>query len=429
MKLLKILSRGTLAIAAACYFSCAASDWPQYRGPNHNGISTETMPTWPKGGLRPLWKAPTPNGFSSFVVADGRAFTLISKDVEGAPREVLLALDSDTGKELWSVPVGIAKYDNGGDSGTRDNSGGDGPRSTPAIDGNRVYVISGDLVLSTFDVANGKKIWSKDIVREFNGHNISWKNAASPLIDGDLIFLAGGGEGQALLGIHKTDGKVAWKTESDKMTHASPILATILGVKQVIFFTQKGLVALKPDSGELLWRHPFRFNVSTAASPVVENDIIYCSAGYGVGSTAIQLSRNGENFAAKELWRVTGDKIANHWSTPVVKDGYLYGMFQFKQYGDGPVKCIDLKTGKEQWSQPGFGPGNLILVDGKLVALSDRGELILIDPSPEKYQELARFQAITGKCWSTPAFSNGRIYVRSTREGGAFDTSTKLSRN
>ena len=126
---------------------------------------------------------------------------------------------------------------------------------------------------------------------------------------------------------------------------------------------------------------------------------------------------------------MTGDKIANHWSTPVVKDGYLYGMFQFKQYGDGPVKCIDLKTGKEQWSQPGFGPGNLILVDGKLVALSDRGELILIDPSPEKYQELARFQAITGKCWSTPAFSNGRIYVRSTREGGAFDTSTKLSRN
>jgi len=197
----------------------------------------------------------------------------------------------------------------------------------------------------------------------------------------------------------------------------------------VIFFTQKGLVAVKPENGQVLWRHPFRFNVSTAASPVVENDIVYCSAGYGVGSTAIQLSKNGDSFEVKELWRITGDKVANHWSTPIVKDGYLYGMFQFKQYGDGPMKCVELKTGKEIWSQAGFGPGNVTLVGDKLVALTDGGELVLINPSPDGYHELARFQAVTGKCWSTPSISNGRIYVRSTKEGGAFDASPKLSRN
>jgi outer membrane protein assembly factor BamB len=416
-----------LALLSTIGPSFFAEDWPQYRGPNHNGVSSEQMPLWPKGGLKPLWHAPTANGFSSFTVKDGRAFTLVSRNVEGAPREVLLALQADAGKELWSVPIGIAKYEGGGDDGAGNNAGGDGPRSTPAADGQLVYAISGDLVLGCFGVSDGKKVWTKDIVRELKGHNISWKNAASPLIDGDLIFMAGGGEGQALLGINKLNGKVVWKTESDKMTHASPVAATILGARQIIFLTQKGLVSVKPENGAVLWRHPFRFNVSTAASPVVENDVVYCSAGYGVGSTAIQLSKSANGFSAKELWRATGDKLANHWSTPVVKDGYLYGMFGFKQFGGGPLKCVDLKTGQEKWSQSGFGPGNVILVGGKLLALGDAGQLALIDPMPTGYKELGRFQAISGKCWSTPAMSNGRIYVRSTKEGAAFDVSAKLS--
>jgi outer membrane protein assembly factor BamB len=418
-------------IVAACSIltlPLSAEEWTQYRGPNHDGTSSEKMPLWPKDGFKPLWEAPTQNGFSSFVIKDGRAFTLVSRDIEGAPREVLIALQTDTGKEIWAQPVGIAKYEGGGDSGTKDNSGGDGPRSTPAADGKLVYVISGDLVLGCFNAASGEKVWSRNIIKENSGRNISWKNAASPLIEGDLVLLAGGGEGQSLLGINKLDGKVAWKGESDKMTHASPIAATILGTRQAIFLTQKGLVSVEPHSGKVLWRHPFKFNVSTAASPVVENDIVYCSAGYGVGSTAIRLSKTGDSFKAEELWRVTGDKIANHWSTPVVKDGYLYGMFQFKQYGDGPVKCIELKTGKEMWSKPGFGPGHVIMVGGKLLALSDAGELVLIDPNPEKYLELGRFQAVSGKCWTSPAFSDGRVYVRSTKEGAAFDLSTKLSR-
>jgi outer membrane protein assembly factor BamB len=427
---LKPLSLVATATAFAVFtFRAHSADWPQYRGPNHNGTTSEKMPAWPKDGLRALWKTPTPNGFSSFAVKDGRAFTLVSRDVEGAPREVLLALNADTGKELWAEPVGIAKYDNGGDSGARNNSGGDGPRSTPSVDGTRVYVINSELVLSCHAAATGKKVWSRDIIRENKGHNISWRNAASPLIEGNLIFMAGGGEGQALLGINKEDGKVVWSGENDKMTHASPIFATILGTPQVIFFTQKGLVAVKPEDGHVLWRHPFKYNVSTAASPVVEKDIVYCSAGYGVGSTAIELSKAGDKFSVKELWRLTGNKIANHWSTPVVKDGYLYGMFQFKEFGDGPIKCVELKTGKEIWSQPGFGPGNVILVDGKLVALGDAGQLVLIDPSPEGYKELGRFHAVTGKCWSTPAMSNGRLYVRSTKEGAAFDAAPKLTRN
>jgi outer membrane protein assembly factor BamB len=405
-----------------------SKDWPQYRGPAGDGKSPETMISVLPEIPQPRWKVPTPLGFSSFAVGNWGAYVIVRREVEGVPRDVLLALDPQYGKERWSVPLSPAKYDGSADAGTPQNSGGDGPRSSPAVDGNHVYILTADLLLACFDAAKGTEVWKRDLVKENAAHNLSWKNAASPVIDGDLVFVAGGGENQALLGINKNDGAVVWKGESDRMTHATPVVATIGGVKQVIFYTQKGLVAVKPNDGKVLWRHPVRYNVSTAASPVVSGDIVYCSAGYNVGATAIRVVKKGDSFSATELWKVSGNKLANHWSTPVEKDGYLYGMFQFKEYGDGPLKCVDIRTGKEYWAQPGFGPGQVIMVGDQLVALSDAGQVVVIEPSPEKYKEKARFQGVAGKCWSTPAFANGTLYVRSTREGAAYDLSQKQVR-
>lgn len=415
------------AAALSCLVDVQAASWPQYRGPSHDGISKETMPAWPAEGLKAAWKTPTLGGFSSLVVENGKAFTLVLREVEGVNREVLACLDADSGQEVWSAPVGLAKYDGGGDSGTKENSGGDGPRSTPSISAGRVYVLSADLNLTAFDAASGKPIWKKDLVKEHGGRNISWKNAASPLIEGNLVLVAGGGEGQALLAFDKKDGRVVWKGENDKMTHATPIATTLLGTRQVIFFTQTGLVSVVPESGKVLWRHPFKYNVSTAASPIVGGDIVYCSAGYGVGATAVQITKSGTNFEAKELWRETGNKLANHWSTPVYKDGFLYGMFQFKEYGSGPLKCVELKTGKVRWEMAGFGPGNVLLAGDRLLTLGDAGQLVLVEANPDAFKELGRFQALTGKCWSTPAYADGRIYVRSTKEAACFDLSRKLS--
>ena len=406
-----------------------AADWPQYRGPSHDGKTTEKMGVWPATGPKPLWKVSTPNGFSSFVVKDNRAYTIVGREADGVPREVLIALDAATGKELWSAPFGSTRYGHGGgNDGTRNNKGGDGPRSTPTIDGDRVYVLTADLVLACLKAESGAEIWKRDLIREHDAQNPTWKNAASPLIEGDLVFVAAGGSGQSLLGINKMNGRVVWKGQSDEITHATPVPATIHGVWQIIFFTEKGLVSVKPGDGAVLWRHPHPFKTSTAASPVVAGDIIYCSAGYGVGSAAVQLIKSGDKFTTSELWKVSGNSIANHWSTPLYKDGYLYGMFQFKEYGDGPIKCIDIKTGQTKWSKPGFGPGNVIMVGNQLVALSDAGVLVHIDPVPTGYQEKARFQAVSGKCWTTPAYAEGRIYVRSTTEGAAFDLSQKIAR-
>ncbi|HEY1173530.1 MAG TPA: PQQ-binding-like beta-propeller repeat protein [Verrucomicrobiae bacterium] len=418
-----------LASLLTCATLVQAADWPQYRGPSADGISTEKLvsKTWPANGPKVLWKRPLTDGFSSFAVSGGKAFTIVGKNEGGVIQETVAALDVNTGNALWAVPIGIAKYGHdGGNAGTADNKGGDGPRTTPTVDGKNVYALSADLVLVCFDADKGTKKWQRDIMKEHAGVNITWKNAASPVIDGDLIFVAGGGPGQALLAFNKNDGKTVWKTQDDKMTHSTPVVRDIHGVRQVIFFTQKGLVSCDVKNGSVLWRWDYKFNVSTAISPVVSGDIVYVSAGYGVGAGACKVSKNGSAFSAAELWR-KNNELPNHWSTPVLKDGYLYGMFQFKEYGTGPLKCVELATGKEMWSKAGFGPGNVLLVDGHLLVLGDAGQLVLVEASPKAYTEVANAKVISGKCWSTPALADGKVYLRSTKEGVCVDIGSKVA--
>jgi len=410
--------------------SLQAADWTQYRGPNFNGSSSEKLhiSAWPSARIKVVWKIPTRLGFSSFAVAKERAFTIVMQEIEDVNREVCLALDINTGKELWSQALNIAKYDGGGNSGTKENNGGDGPRTTPSCDGDRVYILDGRLTLHCLDAKNGSDLWTVNLAKKHKAKLIRWQNATAPIIDGDLIFVCGGGEKQSLLAINKHSGETVWSGESDKMTHASPIVADIKGERQVVFFTQKGLVSCNTRSGEVLWRAAHPFKVSSAASPIVEGDIIYCSAGYGVGAAAFRISKKGGKYFSKQLWRKP-NKLMNHWSTPVCIDGHLYGMFQFKEYGNGPLKCIELETGEIKWAKSGFGPGGVILVDGKLIATSDSGEVVVSKATPKAYNEIGRFKAIDGKCWTHAAYSNGQIYVRSTKEGARFDLKGSLDRS
>jgi outer membrane protein assembly factor BamB len=393
-----------------------AADWPQYRGPNHDGSSPETiLKTWPKEGPRIIWKAPLGPSFGSFAVGGGRAFCFIQRAVNGQDREVAVAFDANSGKEIWSVPLGAPTYD---------KQGGDGPRSTPTVDGNRVYFTGAHLELTCLDAASGKLVWQHDLVKEFKGRVIQWENAVSPILDGDLIYMIAGGPGQSLLAFNKTSGEVVWKGLDDLPTHASPVPATIHGVRQVIFFAQSGLVSVTAATGKLLWRFPFPYRTSTAASPVVWQDIVYCSAGYGVGGGACRISKTAAGFEAHEIWR--NKDVASHWSTPVCKDGYLYALIGFKQFDTAPLKCIEIATGKEMWSHPGFGSGGAtILVDGHVLVQGDRGPLVLVGANPDAYKEVARAQIIGGKCWTMPVVSNGRIYERNTKEGVCLDVSPR----
>lgn len=414
-----LLTVGALgAVFASIPASAEMTEWASFRGPNHDGtIGAPDVSDWKRVKFKKLWKTDTPAGFSSFAVAGAKAFTIVTGEDDGNPSEMLLCLDAKTGKKVWEKPLTIiAKYDGGGDSGTPENKGGDGPRSTPVVNGDKVYAIDANLGVHCLDAATGEIVWQHDVMKENSGVNIKWQNAAAPLIDGDVLMLAGGGSGQGLIGLDKNTGKVVWKGEDDKMTHATPILADILGVHQAIFFTQEGLVGIDTTNGKVLWRGEHPFKVSTAASPVVFEDIVYCSAGYGVGAAAFKISKSGSGLSAERIWR-RENECFNHWSTPVVKDGYLYGMFSFKEYGKGPLACVDIRTGKDVWQEEGFGPGQVILAGDKVIALSDQGEVVIVEANPEKYIELKRDDVLDGKVWSYPVLAYDHLFARSTEEG------------
>lgn len=414
-----------MAIAAAVlsFTTAVRAEWSQYRGPGFDGATAETI-NLSKLKSKALWKVPTANGFSSFSAADGLAATLTTRqDQDGLLRETCITLAAATGKQLWSVDLDRADYKHGGgNAGAKDNNGGDGPRSTPTIHEGKIYVYDADMNLYAFDGKLGKPVWKQRIGKDYGGQEIRWKNAVSPLVDGDLVIVPGGGAGNAFLAFNKDSGKLVWKSGSATMTHATPTIATLHGVRQAIFFMTSGLVGVDIKDGKILWEQAHPFKVSTAASPVVDGDLVYCSAGYGVGGGLYRVTKSGGKFASKKVW--FRKDVVNHWSTPVLQDGHLYGMFSFKKYGNGPIQCIELATGEEKWRAPGFGPGNVTLTgNGQLLALSDDGQLVVIEASPKAYNELGRVKAVGGKCWSTPILSGGRIYARSTKEGVCIDVS------
>ncbi len=394
-----------------CSVTAVAEDWPAYRGVDGNGRSVESLSSEgvSLSADRIIWKTKTPLGFSSFAIADGRLFTLVSRN----DKEVCLALDAKTGNEVWSAELGSSKYpQGGGGAGAPDNKGGDGPRSTPSVSGGRVFAYDASMTLWCLEANSGDLVWKQDIIEDFGGSNIKWSNATSPVLHNDLVIVGGGGKGQSLLAFKQTDGKTVWKSGDETITHATPTVAKIDGQEQVIFFTRYGLVSVKISDGSELWRTEFKFSTSTAASPVVDGNLVYCSAGYGVGAGLFRII---DNKTVEEIW-FKSNELMNHWSTPLVHDGHLYGIFEFKKYGRAPLQCVELATGEIKWEKRGFGPGNCILVGDKLVVLSDAGEVVVAVARSDEYQELGRAKILDGKCWSTPAISEGQVYVRSTQE-------------
>ncbi len=402
------------ALFQAFCLSVQASDWPFYRGPEHNGCSAELiLSSFPVEGPKQVWKIPLENGFSSFVVSGGLALTQVRRPIAGQDSEVCIALNASTGTEIWATRVEKAFYPDGGAGSD------DGPRSTPCVAGSAVFVLSSYLKLSKLNLADGALLWQKDLVALYGGQPPSWQNAASPLLDGDLIFMNCNSTTNSFLALRQTDGALVWRRGAERLTHASPVPATILGMRQIIFFAQSGLVAVAPATGTELWRFAFPFSTSTAASPVVDDDIVYCSAAYGVGAGAVRISMSGAQFAATQLWR--NANLMNQWTTAVATNGYLYGLFGTSYSSTAPLKCIELATGAEKWSHAGFGPGGVVLVNGKLLVTDAYGTVTLAETSPDSYNQLAAFQAVTGKCWNSAALSNGKLFARSTTEAACLD--------
>ncbi len=406
-----------IAVALWCLHA-AAMDWPQYRGPNHDGVSPETIRlNWNEVPPRVVWQVSLGPGLSSFSIGGGQVFTMVRRLLAGQETEYCVALNPNTGAENWGTPIGLASYPNGGVGDGSD----DGPRSTPSIDGNRAYAFGSYQVLACLDAESGEISWKHDLRTEYASNIIPWQSAASPLVEGDLVLVNSNGRtGERILAFNKFTGQEVWKSQNDVMTQSSPISATIQGIRQCIFFTQTGLVSMEPQTGNVLWRYAISYNgTSVAASPIVFGDLVYASRAYPVraGAVVARISKSGETLTSATQW-TKGNQLMNHWCTPVQVGGYLYGMFGQDSL---TFKCIDFATGAEKWSVGGFGYGAAISVGGKILASSESGDLVLVEPTPAKYTELGRFNALDGRCWNVAAVSNGRIYFRSSIEGVALD--------
>ncbi|MBE7500625.1 MAG: PQQ-binding-like beta-propeller repeat protein [Verrucomicrobiales bacterium] len=404
---------GALAgLAIGCGSFAGRAEWPLYRGPHGNGVSEERLRTdWNEHPPERLWRLPLTNGLSSVTISDGRVFTQVRVGGVLDGTDVCVALEAATGRFLWTRPVGQARYPDGGVGSD------DGPRSTPVVRGGRVFVLGSYLDLHCFEVADGATVWSRDLRAELGGSVIPWQNAASPLLEGELLLLNCNASPRALVALRQSDGEVVWRSGDERMTHATPVPATILGERQVVFLTQFGAVSVRPLTGEVLWRHRFPYNTSTGASPVVDGEVVYGAAAYARGSAAARVSRTDAGFAAGSVWGPLSTRMI-HWSTPVAVGGHIYGLFG---QNSGRLRCLDLRDGAYTWEGPNVGLGAILLVDGKLLVATEGGEILLAEPDPTAYREIGRFRALNGRVWNSPAISDGVLYVRGTTELAAFD--------
>ena len=371
----------------------SAANWPQWRGPNRDGISKETglLKQWPADGPALVWKASgAGRGYSSFSVSNGKLYTMGLR----GDREFVVAFDIATGKEAWATPHGSAFH----------NDRGDGPRGTPTIDGDRVYALGGNGDLSALDARTGKVVWSKNVLREFGGSNITWGISESPLVLGNKVLVNAGGPGASMVALNKTDGSVIWKSQSDEAGYSSAVPVEINGGTQVVFFTAKRAVGLDARDGRLLWEYgrPSN-NTANAATPIVRANRIFISSDYGTGGGVVEIQPDNK---AQEIY-FTKD-MRNHHSSSVLIGDYLYG------FSGSILTAMKFDTGEIAWRDRSVGKGSLVYADGNLYCLSENGVVGLVEATPTGYKEKGRFRIQQGSLptWAHPVVAGGRLYLR-----------------
>ncbi|HMF18433.1 MAG TPA: PQQ-binding-like beta-propeller repeat protein [Gemmataceae bacterium] len=378
----------------------AAGDWPQFLGRDRNGISKETglVDTFPRSGPPQVWKKEVGEGFSGPVVAGERLILFHRVGNE----EVVECLNAGSGKGVWKFAYPTNYQDQLGK--------GDGPRSTPVIAGKNVITLGAEGMLHCIDIEKGKKIWARNIIKDYSVPQSYFGVGTSPLVEGKLVLVNVGGKGAGIVAFALDSGKEIWKATGDGASYSSPVATTIAGTRLAVFFTRQGAVILDPLTGKVIfqkrWRARYDASVN-AATPLVIGDRVFLSASYETGALLLRLKKDG----ADVLWS-NDNSMSNHYNTCVHQDGHLYGIDGRQERGPS-LRCIDLKAGKVMWDEAGFGCANLILAEGKLIALTEKGDLVLAAATPAAYREKARARILEdGPCRAQMALANGLLYAR-----------------
>ncbi|MDQ3171519.1 MAG: PQQ-like beta-propeller repeat protein [Acidobacteriota bacterium] len=392
-------------VSSASPASPAASDWPDFRGPARDGHyrAAPIRTDWPATGLTPMWKQPVGGGYASFVTAGGHAFTIEQR----AGEEVVAAYDVMTGRELWTSSW-TARFS--------ETMGGDGPRATPTWAAGRVYALGGEGELRALDARDGRMLWRTNILADAGAENRPWGMSGSPLIvDNTVVVTPGGAGGKSLIAYDAASGRQAWSALDDRTSYSSPMLVTVGGVRQILYFTSSRLVALTPDGGRELWSHPWVTDPAVNASQplFIGDNRIFISTGYGKGATVIELTRAGEAFTVREVWR--NIRMKNQFTSSVLHEGFIYGL------DEAILACIDAATGEVKWKGGRYGYGQLMLADGHLIVMTEGGDMALVRATPAKHEEVSRFTVFDARTWNHPAITNGILLVRNLQEMAAFD--------
>jgi outer membrane protein assembly factor BamB len=399
MKIRTLFSLTVLLLTATAVI---AADWPQWRGPDRTDVSKETglLKKWPEEGPKRVWLYKEAGlGYAGPAVVAGKFFTMGTREDE----EVLLALDANSGKELWVAKLGKIL----------ENNWGNGPRGTPTVDGDHVYTLSGQGNLVCAQVADGKILWST-AMKDVGGKIPGWGYTESVLVDGDQVVCTPGGDQGTIAAFNKADGKVRWQSKDikDKAQYASIVPATINGEKQYVQLTMESVLAVSPKDGALLWRVDFPGKTAVIPTPIVKDNFVFVTAGYGVGCKLIEIKAGNQ---ATEVY--ANKTMKNHHGGVVLVGDHLYGHSD----GVGWV-CMEFKTGNQVWAERSkLGKGAVSCADGMLYCLEEgSGTVALVEASPKGWSEQSRFKldpqstirSPQGRIWTHPVIANAKLYLR-----------------
>jgi outer membrane protein assembly factor BamB len=385
----------------------ASFDWPQWGGPDRNGVSKETglLKQWPRSGPTVAWSATMLGaGYGSVAVAGDRVFVQGMRNRQSA----VTSLNRASGMMAWVRAIGPAV----------DNDRGPGPRGTPSIDGDRLYALTENGDLACLRVADGTVVWQRNILKEFGGSNIGWLISESPLVDGNVVIVTPGGRGAGMVALDKMTGKTVWASKelSDEAGYASPIVADVQGVRTVMTLTSDAAVGVRASDGKLMWRYTQVANrTANITTPVYADNKVFFSSAYGTGGALLGLRVTGQEIRAQEIYFTR--EMQNHHGGVVLVNGYLYG------FNNSILTCLEFATGKPMWRDRSVGKGSIAYADGHLYILSEDYVVGLAEATSAGYREKGRFsiQDQGLPSWSHPVVSGGRLYIRNQGTLASYD--------
>ncbi len=373
--------------------------WNQFRGPDRNGASIESLSdvNWLEMQPELIWKKELGSGFSELTISEGIIYTMGSTKTDSLSGfEFVAAYDEKTGNKLWNTKVDSIYIDHDG--------WGDGPRSTTVIDETQIYSLSAWGKLSANLKEDGRLLWQVDFIKDFGSNIPRWGYASSPVIVDDLLIMeVGGSDSRAFVAFDKKNGEIKWSNGDGNASHDSPLSVVLDGQEQTIFANGRTLYSYS-TKGDTIWTYSMPFGGLTAIPLLIGENKIFLSGVRNPGFIIVEI-KDG-----KPTEILHGNSMKNDFSSCVYHNGYIYG------YHVAALRCISAETGEVSWTKRGFGKGSLMLVDDKLVILSDKGRLAIADATPKAYTELTSIQAINGKSWTAPSFLNGKVYIRNLTE-------------